>query len=391
MIKLNELIDKLCPNGVEYREIGAIANYRRGSFPQPYTNSSYYGGDESMPFVQVADIEESGFKLKKETRQTISKIAQPKSIFVPKGTVICSIQGSIGKVAITQYDSYVDRTIAIFESYNVEINKRYFAYCIQYKFGIEKQFARGSTLKTITKDEFSKFLIPIPPMDIQKEIVKILDTFSTLLMKLNEEYDLRNKQYEYCMQKLFNFGEEIKYKEINECCKVEKGKTQLSKAVSGQYPLVATTEELQSSNEYQFDDDAVCVPLISARGHGVASITRIYYQSGKFALGNILCAVIPNDKNELSAEFLRHYLYYKKDVLLVPLMRGGANVALTTDSLKTVKIPIPPMDIQKEIVSKINKVYEIIDKKIGILKEIEKREQQYEYYRDILLTFKEAK
>ena len=92
-----------------------------------------------MPFVQVADIEDKGFRLKNKTKQTISKIAQPKSIFVPKGTVICSIQGTIGRVAITQYNSYVDRTIAIFEKINDEIDKKFFAYCIELKFGVEKK------------------------------------------------------------------------------------------------------------------------------------------------------------------------------------------------------------------------------------------------------------
>ena len=187
MSKLKELIKELCPNGVEYKEIGEIANYRRGSFPQPYTNSSYYGGDEAMPFIQVADIEDTGFLLKKKTKQTISKIAQPKSVFVEQGTVICSIQGTIGRVAITQYNSYVDRTIAIFESFKIEINKRYFAYCIQKKFEIEKQFARGSTLKTITKEEFTKFKIAVPPLEVQHEIVHILDDFTLLSAELSAE------------------------------------------------------------------------------------------------------------------------------------------------------------------------------------------------------------
>ena len=101
MSKLEELIQELCPDGVEYKEIKKLALYRRGSFPQPYTNEAFYGGQGSMPFVQVADIEDKGFRLKNKTKQTISKIAQPKSIFVPKGTVICSIQGTIGRVAIT--------------------------------------------------------------------------------------------------------------------------------------------------------------------------------------------------------------------------------------------------------------------------------------------------
>lgn len=207
MSKLEELIKKLCPNGVRYYTIGEIANYRRGSFPQPYTNSNFYGGDGAMPFVQVADIEDGGFKLKKNTKQSISKIAQPKSIFVSKGTVICSIQGTIGRVAITQYDSFVDRTIAIFEGYKININKRFFAYCIELKFGIEKKFARGSTLKTITKEEFTKFKIPLPPIEVQNEIVRILDNFTELEAKLEAELEARRKQYEYYRDKLLNFQE----------------------------------------------------------------------------------------------------------------------------------------------------------------------------------------
>lgn len=207
MSKIEELIERLCPNGVEYKTIGEVATYRRGSFPQPYTNSSFYGGDGAMPFVQVADIEDNGFKLKEKTKQTISKIAQPKSIYVPKGTVICSIQGTIGRVAITQFDSYIDRTIAIFESFKIEINKRFFAYCIELKFGIEKQFARGSTLKTITKEEFTKFRIPVPPLEVQCEIVHILDDFTELSAELSAELKARQKQYEYYRDKLLTFEE----------------------------------------------------------------------------------------------------------------------------------------------------------------------------------------
>ena len=205
MSKIDELIKKLCPNGVEYKTIGEIATYRRGSFPQPYTNNSYYGGDGAMPFVQVADISDNGFVLKDKTKQTISKIAQSKSIFVPKGSVICSIQGTIGRVAITQYDSYVDRTIAIFDGFKIEIDKRFFAYCIQVKFGIEKHFARGSTLKTITKEEFTKFSIPVPPMEVQREIVHILDDFKLLSAELSAELKARQKQYEYYRDKLLTF------------------------------------------------------------------------------------------------------------------------------------------------------------------------------------------
>lgn len=162
-----------------------------------------------MPFVQVADVEEEGMRLKSETKQFISKLAMPKSVFVPKGSVIVTLQGSIGKVAITQYDSYVDRTLGIFENYLIEIDKKYFAYQLERIFSIKERTARGSTIKTITKEEFSNFEIPIPPLSEQQRIVSILDRFEALTTDLQSglpaEIAARRKQYEYYREKLLTF------------------------------------------------------------------------------------------------------------------------------------------------------------------------------------------
>ena len=142
----------------------------------------------------------------------------------------------------------------------------------------------------------------------------------------------------------------IEYKRLGDCCEIQKGTTPIQKAIPGEYPLVVTTSERKSSETYQFDKPSVCIPLISSRGHGVASLSQVYYQEGKFALGNILCAVTPLDGGTLSAKFLFYFLNYKKDTLIVPLMRGGANVSLSIDSLLKVKVPVPPILIQEEIV-----------------------------------------
>jgi type I restriction enzyme, S subunit len=194
---------------VEWKTLDEVASFRRGSFPQPYGNSEWYDGKGDMPFVQVADVADFGFVLHKNTKQRISRLAQPKSVFVKTGTVIVSLQGTIGRVAITQYDCFVDRTLAIFTSYKEEINKKYFAHQLRAKFEKEKEYARGSTLKTITKEEFSKFQIPIPPLAEQVRIVAILDKFDTLTHSISEglprEIELRQKQYEYYRDMLLNF------------------------------------------------------------------------------------------------------------------------------------------------------------------------------------------
>lgn len=195
--------------GVEWKTLDEVASFRRGSFPQPYGNSEWYNGEGCMPFVQVADVADFGFRLHRSTKQQISKLAQSKSVFVEAGTVIVSLQGTIGRVALTQYDCYVDRTLAIFTKYKAAVNKKYFAHQLKAKFDLEKEFARGSTLKTITKEEFSKFQIPIPPLEVQNRIVALLDKFDRLTHSIEEglprELELRQKQYEYYRELLFSF------------------------------------------------------------------------------------------------------------------------------------------------------------------------------------------
>ena len=184
-------INGFCDKWVEYT-IEDIAEYRRGSFPQPYGLSQWYGGPNAYPFVQVADVANEGFRLNNKTQQMISVLAQRMSVFVPKGTVLVTLQGSIGRVAITQYDSYVDRTLAIFENYKIKIDKSFFAYKLSETFYYEAQKAPGGIIKTITKDAFSSFSLLLPPsLAEQTAISKILsdmDEEISLLEAKKEKY-----------------------------------------------------------------------------------------------------------------------------------------------------------------------------------------------------------
>ncbi|MHA1910933.1 MAG: restriction endonuclease subunit S [Candidatus Kariarchaeaceae archaeon] len=128
------------------------------------------------------------------------------------------------------------------------------------------------------------------------------------------------------------------------------------KAKGEDYPLVATGKDRRTCDSYQFDTKVVCIPLVSSTGHGHASLKYVHYQEGKFALGTILVAVIPKDENVLNAQFLHLYLSRLKDSILVPLMTGAANVTLTVTKLKTVKVPLPPIEEQLRIVSLFNRM-----------------------------------
>ena len=91
---------------------------------------------------------------------------------------------------------------------------------------------------------------------------------------------------------------------LGDYCDIIKGGIGIKKAIPGEFPLVVTAEKRQSHNEYQFDTTAVIIPLVSSTGHGHASIKRLHYQEGKFALGTILCAVLIKDTTIINPRFL---------------------------------------------------------------------------------------
>lgn len=148
---------------------------------------------------------------------------------------------------------------------------------------------------------------------------------------------------------------DFKVVELGSICRIEKGQTGIKKAVPGRYPMVTTGEERGSHTEYQFDCEAVCIPLVSSTGHGHASIKRIHYQTGKFALGSILAAATPIDCTTVSTKYLYFYLNNFKDDVIVPLMKGMANVTLSIGSLKEVKVILPPIEEQERLVMLMDK------------------------------------
>ena len=142
---------------------------------------------------------------------------------------------------------------------------------------------------------------------------------------------------------------EWKKVKIGDVCKIVKGTTGIASAVPGEFPLVVTAVERKTCSTYQFDCEAVCIPLVSSSGHGKKSLNNVHYQSGKFALGTILCAVIPNNSDELDARYLHQYLQFYKDTVLVPLMKGAANVSLSMKDIAGVEVPLPPIEKQREL------------------------------------------
>lgn len=186
-----------------------VAKYRRGSFPQPYGNPEWEDKVNGYPFVQVYDIDKN-MKLKPSTKFKISNAAIGKSVFIPKETIIVSLQGSIGRVAITQYDAYVDRTVLLFQEFLDPMNKVFFAYVIQELFEIEKTKAPGGTIKTITKDVLSNFKILIPPLEEQQKIADVLTNADREVELLEQQFSDLKQEKKALMQQLLTGKRRVK-------------------------------------------------------------------------------------------------------------------------------------------------------------------------------------
>lgn len=186
----------------EVRALGDYTTFRRGSFPQPYGNKEWYGGECAMPFVQVVDVSKE-LSLVEDTKQKISIKAQSRSVFVKKGSVVVTLQGTIGRVAITQYDSFVDRTILIFESFVKKTDSSFWAYTIQNKFDLEKRRAPGGTIKTITKEALSSFDVLIPSTEEQTQIGNYFQKLDALINQHQQQINKLNNIKQSFLSKMF--------------------------------------------------------------------------------------------------------------------------------------------------------------------------------------------
>lgn len=185
----------------EIKTLNEIAKFRRGSFPQPYGLPEWYDVN-GFPFIQVFDVDDN-FKLKTNTKSKISKAAAEQSVFIKKGTVIVTIQGSIGRVAITQYDAYIDRTLLLFEEFFQDIDTKYFSYVLFKLFEIEKEKAPGGIIKTITKEVLSDFNVNIPQITEQQKIADCLSSLDELITAHNDKLETLKNHKKGLLQNLF--------------------------------------------------------------------------------------------------------------------------------------------------------------------------------------------
>ena len=169
----------------------------------------------------------------------------------------------------------------------------------------------------------------------------------------------------------FEIPKNVNFVRLGSFFSVEKGKIGIKKAVPGNVPLIVTGEERLSHNEVHFSGKAVIVPLVSSTGHGHASLKRIHYQEGEFAVGSILACIMPYLPEYFNMKFLYHYLDYYKEQLFVDKMKGAANVSLKMSSIMETPIPV----LSAKVLNRYEKLIEITDQLEESIKNSQKQNE----------------
>lgn len=394
MKNLETLINELCPEGVEFVKLGDIFDLFSGMSKV----SNKWADTGNCKFIDYLNIYNNlNVDVNKLQNATVANFKQN---VLKQGDILftcasetpreCAISAVIRKpIADNTYlDDHLNG-IRVKEEVKDKVNPafvNYYFYSPHFRIAICK-IVRGVTRFYIVNKNFLKIEIPLPPIEVQTEIVRILDKFTELEAELEAELDCRKRQYEYYRDKLLSFnnvgGQEVEWKALGELAEIGTGSSNTKDGLTeGLYPFYTRGQEVLRKNEYEFDDEAI---ITAGDGVGVGKV--IHYVKGKYALHQRAYRFKPGDL--LNARFLYFYMtstFYKYVC--------GNSVSSSVSSLRKprlLKYPIPllPMQEQIRIVSILDR-FESLTTSLteGLPAEIAARRQQYEHYRDKLLTFK---
>ncbi len=155
--------------------------------------------------------------------------------------------------------------------------------------------------------------------------------------------EIRQNGYDLCPPMYLSghtYPRHAQLERLGDIFNISKGKSAASSALDeGGYPFITSSLTPRRSNSYSFEGEAICIPTVSATGHGHASIKTIHFIDGKFDAASITAVLTPKT-HDTSVIMIYYYLLAHKDELLVPLMRGATNKSLNIDRLAELKIPI---------------------------------------------------
>lgn len=413
MSKINELIQTLCPDGVEWKHLYEVTvwdkrfnSVERYKQPTVIDYKKYFLGEEQKQLVS------DGGSVKILTTYASNLYADENSVadYITDGEIVCIPWGGN---AIVQYykGKFVtgDNRIATSLDVNVLSNK-YLYYIMQCNLHLIASFYRGSGIKHPDMSKVLDILIPVPPLPVQDEIVRILDEYTELEAeleaKLSEEIELKQKQYEVYRDELLTFGDDVERKRLGDVATINRGNGFQKKDFTevgrpcihyGQIFMhyskmgITTSKTLTCIDDDKYEKNAKALPndiVMAVTSENVEDVCKCVVLEGDEPVAVSGHTAIFH--TEMNSKFLAYWFgssdFYVQKVRLV---HGTKVIEVTPAAMVDIVLPVPSPTEQERIVKILDKYDTYTRDMISTLNtELESRKKQYAYYRDQLLTFK---
>ncbi|MDE6016976.1 MAG: restriction endonuclease subunit S [Acetatifactor sp.] len=379
MSRLQELISQLCPNGVEYKSLGELATdiYRGSGIKRDEVT------EIGTPCVRYGEIYTTyGIWFEECVSHTIEENISNKKYF-EHGDILFAITGESVK-EIAKSCAYIgnEKCLAGGDIVVLKHNQdaKYLSYALSTT-EAQVQKSRGKVKSKVVHSSvpaIKEIVVPIPPLEVQREIVRILDKFTLLIAELTAELTVRKIQYEYYRNKMFSYNKRIPEIILDDVVSITSGKNK-ERLDEGEFPVFGSTGIIAKTNTAVYNHEQILVARVGANAG------YVHLANGQYDVSDNTLIV------DVKQGYLLKYVYYMLiNMNLNQYAKGGGQPLITAGELKKLFISMPQYEVQKRIVNILEKFDAICtDLNIGLPAEIEARQKQYEYYRDKLLTFKE--
>lgn len=403
MSKLQELIKELCPDGVEFRKLGEVCEFING-----FAFKSSLFKDEGLPIIRITNINGISIDLSDvkffDSRDYKSNL---QSFSVSFGDILIAMSGATtGKIGY--YDNediaYLNQRVGKFVPNVNVLNNRYLFHFLLSKTSELYIMAGGGAQPNLSSNKLmNELYIPLPPLEIQNEIVRILDTFTSHTAELQAELQARKEQYEYYRNKLLTFDENderVKWMTLGEVsvnvCSGGTPSTSNKKYYQGHIPWLRTQEVDWKDVFYtkiKISEDAIKNSSAKIIPPNCVIVAMYGATAGKTCINKIplttnqACCNLEINKDIALYKYVYYWLY--KEYYKLKALGEGSQSNISGKKIKSYAIPIPPLSEQQRIVSILDKFESLVnDLSEGLPAEIAVVQEQYEYYRNKLLTFK---
>ena len=408
--KVEQLIQQYCPDGVEYKKLGDVCDIKGRIGFRGYTRQDLVEEADGAITLSPSNIINQELNYEDCSYISWAKYEESPEIKVAVGDVIFTKTASVGKTALVKYlpkEATINPQLVVLK--NIQCNSAFLAYVLKtYRFQKEVAKLQGvGSVPNISQTSLSGITIPIPPLPVQEEIVRILDSFTELQAELQAELQKRLQQYNYYRDNLLSFegrtdvewkklgeiatdwyrGAGIKRDEVSEegipC--IRYGEIHTTYNIWFDECVSHTDENKQPAKKYADYGDilfAITSEDIPFIGNSVA-----YIGKERILVGGDIVVM----KHTQNPKYMSYVLSTSDAVMQKGKGKVKSKVVHTSvPSLKEIVVPIPSLEEQERIATILDKFYTLTtDITAGLPAEIEARRKQYEYYRDQLLTFKQ--